>query len=66
MKIISAGSIGAFTFVECEHRGAFVRLRRLGDQVSITTGGRGNVRFAKHQAKLIASMIFPPSENGGC
>ncbi|HBM8406690.1 TPA: hypothetical protein ACHS7Y_001736 [Citrobacter freundii] len=57
MKIIEALREGDLSFVQVKHNQVTVAIRKVGELVSITTKGRGNVRFAKIQAKLLTQMI---------
>lgn len=57
MKIIEALREGDMSFVQVKHNQATVAIHKIGELVSITTKGRGNVRFAKSQAKLLNHMI---------
>lgn len=57
MKIIEALKEGDLSFVQVKHNQVTVAIQKIGELVSITTKGRGNVRFAKSQAKLLSQMI---------
>ena len=57
MKIIEALKEGDLSFVQVKHNQVTVVIKKVGELVSITTKGRGNVRFAKSQAKLLSQMI---------
>lgn len=57
MKIIQAIKEGDLSFVQVSHNGVTVDIQKAGSLVSVTTKGRGNVRFAKSQAKLLSGMI---------
>ena len=57
MKIIEALRVGDLSFVQVKHNKVTVAIHRMGELTSITTKGRGNVRFAKSQAKLLTQMI---------
>lgn len=57
MKIIEALREGNLSFVQVKHNQVTVAIEKMGSLVSITTSGRGNVRFAKSQAKLLSQMI---------
>lgn len=57
MKIIEALREGDLSFVQVKHNKVTVAIQRMGELTSITTKGRGNVRFAKSQAKLLTQMI---------
>lgn len=61
MKIVEAIKDGDLSFVQVSHNGVIVAIQKMGSLVSVTTKGRGNVRFAKSQAKLLSEMI-----NGNC
>lgn len=54
MKIIEAVKDGDLSFVQVSHNGVTVAIQKVGSLVSVTTKGRGNVRFAKSQAKLLS------------
>lgn len=57
MKIIEAAKEGDLSVVRISHNQVTVAVHRMGDLVSVTTKGRGNVRFAKSQARLLSQMI---------
>lgn len=57
MKIIEALREGDLSFVQVKNNQVTVEIQKAGEFVSITTKGRGNVRFAKSQAKLLTQMI---------
>lgn len=57
MKIIEAVHEGDMSFVQVKHNQVTVAIQKMGELISITTKGRGNVRFAKIQAKLLSQMI---------
>lgn len=61
MKIIQAIKEGDLSFVQVSHNGVIVTIQKMGSLVSVTTKGRGNLRFAKSQATLLSEMI-----NGYC
>lgn len=57
MKIIEAIREGDLSFVQVKHNQVTVAIQKTGSLVSFTTKGRGNVRFAKSQAKLLIQMV---------
>lgn len=57
MKIIEAIREGDLSFVQVKHNEVSVAIQKTGSLVSITTKGRGNVRFAKSQAKLLIQIM---------
>lgn len=57
MKIIEAVRDGELSYVQVRHAGILVKMQKEGDLVAITTKGRGNIRFAKSQAKTIHRLI---------
>lgn len=57
MKIDEAINDGDLSFVQVSHNGVTVAIQKSGSLVAVTTKGRGNVRFAKSQAKLLSEMI---------
>lgn len=57
MKIIEAIREGDLSSVKVKHNQVTIDIQKMGSLLSITTKGRGNVRFAKSQAKLLLQMI---------
>lgn len=57
MKIIEACRQGAISYVQLKQCKVIVTIQKEGDIVAITSSGRGNVRFAKSQAKMIHNFL---------
>ena len=58
MKIINAERHSEISVVEIKHGSIAVGIQKVGNTMTIHQSGRGNVRFAKAQAKLIHSLLW--------
>lgn len=57
MKIIEAVRHGELSYVQVKQGGVVCTMQKEGDLIAIYTTGRGSVRFAKSQAKIIHHML---------
>ncbi|CAH0198233.1 hypothetical protein SRABI106_01469 [Rahnella aquatilis] len=57
MKIIEAARHGELSYVQVKQGNVVCTMQKEGELICIYVTGRGNVRFAKHQAKLIHHML---------
>lgn len=58
MKIMNAERRGDVSVVNIKHNGVNVEMHRVDDVVVIHQSGRGNVRFAKSQAKILHRLLW--------
>lgn len=58
MKIVNAERIDEVSVVEIKHGAIAVGIQRVGDVITIHQSGRGNVRFAKSQAKILHRLLW--------
>lgn len=58
MKIMNAERSGDVSVVNIKHNGVNVEMQRVDDVVVIHQSGRGNVRFAKSQAKILHRLLW--------
>ncbi|WP_210453528.1 hypothetical protein [Pantoea ananatis] len=57
MKIIEAVREGDISYVQVKHNGVHVTMQKEGSLFAIKQNGRGNVRFAKSQAKQLHYLL---------
>lgn len=58
MKIINAERCEDVSVVEIKHGSVSVGIQRVGNTMTIHQSGRGNVRFAKTQAKMVHALLW--------